>query len=94
VSLERRRAVLEAILFADDSTAPDRLRAVEALAELDRLDAEVRSRRDIPEPHHETDPERIEKILRLALEHVGGAQIEARAREIAEERRSRLVSKR
>lgn len=88
MSLERRRAVLEAILAADDTTAPDRLRAIEALAELDRIETEARFTRQASEPHVERDPQRIEKIMQLALEHVGADLIERRAQEIAGERRS------
>lgn len=88
----KRRAVLEAIIAGADATAGERLAALRDLRGLDRDDEAARFHRETPEPYVERDPDRIERILSLALEHVGGTLIERKARElIASERRFDLV---
>jgi hypothetical protein len=83
VNVEERRDVLEAIAAgAPGVNAADRLRALEALNDLDRI-ASVHP--DSREPHVERDPDRIERILELALLHVGPRLIEERAEARAQE---------
>lgn len=81
------RAMLESIAFGDDEwvTPADRLRAIGVLRELDRDEQTARFTRQASEPYAERDPDRIERILELALLHVGSPIIEARAEERARE---------
>jgi hypothetical protein len=80
--------MLESIAFGDDErvTPADRLRAVGELRELDRDDQAARFARLPPRPYVERDPDRIERILELALLHVGPRLIEDRARELLAKR--------
>jgi hypothetical protein len=64
-----RRAFLEALLASDDASPRDKLKASELLAELDRRepgpsrDAEAEFVK-----HYSDDPERLEKLISLAIE--------------------------
>jgi hypothetical protein len=85
-----RRAFLQAVVEAEDSSTRDRLKAAELLAELDRYEAERPQR----EPEPIEDPvEKIQRTFELAVEH-GLFDVLPQYRERVEREAERIIEER